>query len=141
MQARNGNLYGTTFGSHYDGLNFGSAFELAPSGTLTTLHSFSGPDGSYPTGALLQASNGNLYGTTSQGGSTSCSDTLPGCGTIFEITPAGTLTTLHFFNGSDGALPAYGTLIEGADGNLYGITTDGGTAVPRATLDAERSLK
>ena len=129
MQARNGYLYGTTYGSRTNGYDFGTVFALTLNGTLTTLHSFSGPDGSYPVGALLQASNGNLYGTTSQGGSTtSCSDSFAGCGTVFEITPSGTLTTLHSFDGSDGALPGYeGTLIEGADGNLYGTATDGGT--------------
>lgn len=130
MQARNGYLYGTTYGSRTNGYDFGTVFALTLNGMLATLHSFSGPDGSYPIGALLQASNGNLYGTTSQGGSTtSCSaDTLPGgCGTVFEITSSGAFTTLHIFDGSDGALPGYeGTLIEGADGSVYGTTSDGG---------------
>lgn len=128
MQGRNGKLYGTTFGARTVPY-FGTVFELSLSGTLTTLHTFSGPDGSYPLGPLLQASNGNLYGTTSEGGSsTNCPyDGLVGCGTVFQITPSGKFTTLHVFDGSDGALPGYGgSLIEGTDGNLYGTASDGG---------------
>jgi uncharacterized repeat protein (TIGR03803 family) len=132
VQARNGNLYGTTYGSrsnYYPDL--GTIFELTLRGELTPLHGFSGTDGSYPAGPLVQASNGNLYGTTSQGGSsTNCPpDGFAGCGTVFQITPSGAMTTLHIFDGSDGAFPGYGgTLIEGSDGNLYGTAADGGSA-------------
>lgn len=133
VQARNGNLYGTTFGSRNVTLPYlGTVFKLTPSGALTTLHTFTGMDGSYPFGPMMQASNGNFYGTTSAGGSsiTCPSDGLAGCGTIFQITPSGTFATLHSFNGSDGSLPGYGgSLIEDADGNLYGTTTDGGNGV------------
>ena len=130
IQATNGNLYGVTFGAPNKQYNYlGTVFELTLNGTLTTLHTFTGPDGSYPQGPLLQASNGNLYGTTSQGGSsTTCPyDTFVGCGTVFQITPSGKFTTVHIFDGSDGALPGYGgSLIEGNDENLYGTATDGG---------------
>ena len=129
VQGRNGNLYGTTFGARTVPY-FGTLFELTLSGTLTMLHTFSGLDGSYPSGALLLASNGNLYGTTSQGGSsTNCPyDGLVGCGTVFQLTPSGKFSTLHVFDGSDGALPGYGgSLIEGTDGNLYGTAMYGGS--------------
>jgi len=138
LQGRNGKLYGSSYGSRSTfEPDLGAVFELTLAGTLTTLHSFSGSDGSYPVGPMMQASNGNLYGTTSEGGSSATcpSNGFEGCGTIFQITPSGTLTTLHVFDGSDGALPGYGgTLIEGTDGNLYGTSTDGGTSPNGGTI-------
>ncbi len=131
IQAGNGRLYGTTYGYRTNSTDLGTVFELSLGGSLTTLHTFTGPDGSNPIGAMLQASNGNLYGTTSEGGSsTTCPyDPFIGCGTVFQITPSGKFTTLHVFDGSDGALPGYGgSLIEGTDGNLYGTATDGGAS-------------
>ncbi|MGC2473630.1 MAG: choice-of-anchor tandem repeat GloVer-containing protein [Candidatus Sulfotelmatobacter sp.] len=137
VQARNGNLYGTTFGSHISYSLLGTVFELTLGGTLTTLHTFNGTDGAYPAGPMMQASNGNFYGTT-QGGGSSTNCALPlfgGCGTVFQITPVGTLTTLHSFDGSDGSLPGYGgTLIEGADGSLYGTATNGGNSAFGGTI-------
>src|ERR1017187_3643397 len=96
--------------------------------TLTTIHRFcsqSGcPDGYYPLAGLVQATNGGLYGTTSGGGTDSA-------GTIFKITPGGTLTTLYSFcpqtNCTDGAAPQAG-LVQAANGDLYGTTSGGGTA-------------
>lgn len=131
IQGRNGNLYGTTYGFRTNSNDLGTVFELTQGGALTTLHTFSGPDGANPQGALLQASNGNFYGATAQGGSsTPCGPVgLPGCGTVFQITPSGTLTTLHIFNGTDGALPGYGeSLAEGSNGNLYGTAMFGGSS-------------
>src|ERR1019366_5707745 len=106
-----------------------TVFKITPSGTLTTLYSFcsrSGcTDGSEPYYAgLIQAANGDLYGTTSRGGAP------PRLGTVFKITPGGTLTTLHTFcsqtNCPDGALPAAG-LAQAANGDLYGTTQGGET--------------
>jgi uncharacterized repeat protein (TIGR03803 family) len=124
IQATDGNLYGTTFyGTHYQ---WGTVFQITLSGTLTTLHTFCSPGGC-PDGAgsyapLVQAKDGNLYGTTSGGGTY-------GGGTIFKITLGGTLTTLHSFcsqNGcADGKYPEAG-LMQAASGNLYGTTTRGG---------------
>jgi uncharacterized repeat protein (TIGR03803 family) len=126
VQGFDGNLYGTTF---YGGANdtcslgCGTVFEITPAGVLTTLHSFDGTDGSYPWAGLVQATNGNLYGTTAYGGA---NDTCSlGCGTIFEITPAGKLTTLHSFDGTDGARPE-ATLVRATNGNFYGTTYAGG---------------
>ena len=117
----NGNFYGTaTSGGYSLG---GTIFEITPSGTLTTLYTFcdiSGcPNGANPESRLLLASNGNFYGTTTQGGD--------GDGTVFKITPAGKFTLLHTFNGLDGASPRNGALLQGANGKLYGTTTYGGT--------------
>jgi uncharacterized repeat protein (TIGR03803 family) len=123
VQATNGNFYGTT--SQGGANNYGTVFEITPEGTLTTLHSFNGADGAGG-GALIQASNGNLYGTTSNGGANGACPTGPGCGTVFEITAGGNLTTLHNFEGTDGQLVA--GLIQASDGNFYGTTVRGGVA-------------
>jgi len=131
-----GNFYGTTsLGGTSTACNdgCGTVFKMTPAGKLTTLHSFSVTDGANPIGGLVQASNGNFYGTTAAGGANeamSCGqDSNPGCGTVFEITPQGKLTTLHSFcsemNCADGYDP-YGTLVQGTDSNLYGTTTVGG---------------
>jgi uncharacterized repeat protein (TIGR03803 family) len=123
-----GNLYGATGGGGAFGL--GTVFKLTPAGVETILHSFTGStDGSGPTGGLILDTKGNLYGTTSAGGSgggTEC--VFGGCGIAFEISPAGKLTILHDFTGSpsDGAGP-YANLVMDASGNLYGTTLIGGT--------------
>jgi uncharacterized repeat protein (TIGR03803 family) len=121
-----GNLYGTTsFGGTYD---YGTVFELAPSGTETILHSFdkNGTDGIDPTAGLVLDTKGNLYGTTEYGGTGECSR---GCGTVFELTPSGTETILHSFNsvndGTDGISPL-APLVRDTEGNLYGTTVSGG---------------
>jgi uncharacterized repeat protein (TIGR03803 family) len=72
---------------------------------------------------LVQATDGNFYGTTAYGGASA--NCYLGCGTVFKITPLGTLTTLHSFNGTDGEFPFAG-LVQGTDGNLHGTTTAGG---------------
>jgi len=83
-------------------------------------------DGSGPTTGLIQASDGNFYGTTESGGAT-------GNGTIFRLAPTGALTTIHNFcvntGCSDGSIPE--GLIQGGDGNLYGVTARGGTGLPQ----------
>jgi uncharacterized repeat protein (TIGR03803 family) len=123
VQATNGYLYGTT---PYGGTdNFGTIFKITPTGSLTTLYSFSSTDGTYPADGLLQAKDGNLYGTTFSGGTSSACQ--GGCGTIFSITPSGTLTTLHDFANTDGAWPI-GTLIQATDGGFYGMTDSGGAS-------------
>jgi uncharacterized repeat protein (TIGR03803 family) len=79
---------------------------------LTTLHSFAGTDGKFPNVDLVQGTDGNFYGTTSQGGASSY-------GTVFKMTPAGVLTTLYNFAGSNGS-PV--SLVQATDGNFYGMT-------------------
>ena len=116
-----GNLYGTTYGGGNS--NDGTIFELgAGSSTITTLASFDGCNGSNPRACLLADAAGNLYGTTTNGGS----DDL---GTVFELANgSSTITTLVSFNGTNGALPI-GGLIADASGNLYGTTTAGGSTL------------
>ena len=123
LQASDGNLYGTTANG---GTNFdGTVFRISTNDVFTPLYSFTGGhDGTFPEATLVQASDGNLYGTAYQGG---ISNDITGYGTIFRITTNGVLTPLHSFtNGVDGAAPAAG-LVSANDGNLYGTTTDGGT--------------
>ena len=122
VQGTNGELYGTTLGGGAN--SSGTVFKINAAGELTTLYSFCSQancaDGSLPYGGLVLGSDGNFYGTTSQGGSNGIS------GTVFKITPVGKLTTLHNFSGQDGAGPG-APLIEGTDGNFYGITQNGGS--------------
>jgi uncharacterized repeat protein (TIGR03803 family) len=113
-----GNVYGTTgSGGAY---GYGTVFKVA-AGTraLTTLASFNGSDGSYPWAGLIADTSGNLYGTTTRGGTY-------GYGTVFKVA-AGThtLTALASFNGSNGSDPTC-SLIADAAGNLYGTTELGG---------------
>jgi uncharacterized repeat protein (TIGR03803 family) len=133
-----GNLYGTTY---YGGANkcdvsrfCGTVFKLSPEGTLTTLYSFCAhtncPDGKYPLGGLVQAIDGNFYGTTYQGGSNACSG---GCGTIFRLTPEGALTTLHSFDGNDGSYP-YGGLLQATNGTFYGTSSGYGDVYSQGTV-------
>jgi uncharacterized repeat protein (TIGR03803 family) len=135
IQATDGNLYGTTLngGSSCSNCYFaGTAFRITPGGTLTTLYSFCPlangfcPDGATPYSGVVQATDGNFYGTTELGG-TNCPNNS-GCGTVFKITPEGTLTTLHSFAGypTEGSTPESG-LIQGTHGNFYGTTYFGGT--------------
>jgi uncharacterized repeat protein (TIGR03803 family) len=94
--------------------------------TETNLHSFVGSDGVNPLAGLVQGSDGNFYGTTEAGGtSTNCEY---GCGTVFRISLSGNETNLHSFGSSpaDGEYPLAG-LVQGSDGNFYGTTEDGGT--------------
>jgi len=125
VRDRQGNLYGTTGqgGKH----NQGSVFKVTPSGKETVLHSFqaNGIDGAYPQGALILDGAGNLYGTTSNGGSSSFCQT--GCGAVFELTPSGTETVLHSFEPGDGdGTDPHGALVRDEAGNLYGTTYEGG---------------
>jgi uncharacterized repeat protein (TIGR03803 family) len=129
VQGTNGNFYGTTQygGGNGPGDGGGTVYEITPAGKLTTLYKFCAQtdctDGANPIAGLLQASDGNFYGTTTAGGA-------KGSGTFFKITPGGTLTTLYNFcsetSCTDGAIPE-GTLIQATDGNLYGTTYGGGT--------------
>jgi uncharacterized repeat protein (TIGR03803 family) len=125
-----GNFYGTArYGGAYLG---GAVFRLSPAGVATLLHSFSGQnnvsgstDGAYPVASLVEASDGNFYGTTSGGGANLYD------GTLFKITPTGVETVLHSFSGNhvvgslDGFEPLAG-MIQGSDGNLYGTAEQGG---------------
>jgi len=133
VQAIDGNFYGTTYwGGAYGG---GTIFKITPGGTLTTLYSFCAQtkctDGNHTWATLVQATDGNFYGTTVAGGSTSTCPVSGGCGTVFKITPDGLkTTTLYSFctepNCAYGGVPLAG-LIQATDGEFYGTTTVGGT--------------
>jgi uncharacterized repeat protein (TIGR03803 family) len=118
--ASDGGLYGLTVQGGES--HVGSVFVLRrdPGGAwvATTLHSFTGADGRAPRGGIVQARDGDLYGTTSAGGQGEQ-------GTVFKMTPQGALTTLHSFAGPDGAAPS-AHLVQGPDDALYGTTSEGG---------------
>ena len=122
VQATDGNFYGTTANG---GVNdSGTVFKITPAGVETVLHSFgtvASVDGRGPFARLVQATDGNFYGTTANGGDNAT-------GTVFKITPAGVETVLHSFGtvaSGDGRTPLAG-LIQATDGNFYGTTRDGG---------------
>jgi len=129
IQATDGNFYGTANGggantcSPFGGC--GTVFRMTPGLTLTALHSFDGTDGDLPDAGLAQGADGNFYGTTAFGGANTNKDCANGCGTVFTVTPSGQLTTLHSFDGTDGAGPV-ASLALGTDGNFYGTTSTGG---------------
>jgi len=117
VRDQEGNLYGVTaFGGTSDN---GTVFKLAPDGTLTTLHNFTGgADGGFLYGGLDIDKDGNLYGSTVDGGAN-------GAGTVFKLAQDGTLTTLYnFTGGTDGGSPEGDMLLVGK--NLYSTNTEGG---------------
>ncbi len=120
LVAFSGSLYGTTAiggssaGGGSDG--FGTVYKIDGPGTITTVLSFDGANGSYPIGALSLGSDGNFYGTTEVGGAF-------GEGTFFKLAPSGTLKTLYSFSGN--AAPVAG-VCQGTDGSFYGTTSGGG---------------
>jgi uncharacterized repeat protein (TIGR03803 family) len=138
IQAGNGSFYGTT---KYGGAGntcvgnqgCGTAFKITPNGQFTMLYSFctqsNCADGEFPSGGLVLGNNGNFYGVTASGGPTvGCPN---GCGTVFKITPGGTLTTIYDFCSESNCLDGVGpdaALMLGRDGNFYGTTTAGGNA-------------
>jgi uncharacterized repeat protein (TIGR03803 family) len=109
IEGKDGNFYGTT--QVYGANEAGTVFRITPTGALTTLYSFCSltncADGGHPSSSLIQATNGNFYGTNSS--------------TVFKITLNGKLTTLYTFTGTG---PSSG-LIQANDGNFYGTTGPG----------------
>ena len=133
--AGNSTYYGTTqYGG--SGHGEGTIFSITTGGALTTLYNFcsqgdlSCTDGAVPAATLLAPIfDNNVYGTTSRGGNPNSPPPFyQGVGTVFQLTPAGVLNTLHTFcslpNCTDGAYPNGGLI--GSDGTFYGVTTQGG---------------
>lgn len=121
VQGRDGNLYGTSTGA---GADDGTVFKITATGTLLDFFNFcvQQPEyGCYPTGGLIQATDGNFYGVTAGGGDYNA-------GTIFKVLPNFAVSTIYTFQGGtgDGAAPEFG-LVQGTDGYLYGATSAGGT--------------
>ena len=128
IQASDGNFYGATSGGGIGGCQFGCgiAFKITPDGAESVLYFFSGAaDGGDPNG-LIQGSDGNFYGTAAYGGVANSACGPAGCGVVFRLTPAGVESVLYSFTGgaADGAIAA--SLIQGKDGNFYGVTAYGG---------------
>jgi uncharacterized repeat protein (TIGR03803 family) len=115
-----GNLYGTAWKG--GSATYGVVFKIGPDGTESLLHTFTGqPDGIVPRGGLIADHQGNLYGTTENGGASNY-------GTVFEITPGGTEVILHSFaGGADGYQPTSQLTMDSL-GNLYGTTSSGGAS-------------
>jgi uncharacterized repeat protein (TIGR03803 family) len=134
LLASNGNFYGTTLygGDVGDNQGAGTAFEITPAGEYQQIRNFcrSWACDLWPTGPLIQGSNGRLIGTTLAGGIQNC---VLGCGTIYELTLSGKFTKLYNFcpqpNCTDGIGPQSG-VIQASDGNLYGTTSIGGSGLP-----------
>ncbi|HTA83414.1 MAG TPA: choice-of-anchor tandem repeat GloVer-containing protein [Bacteroidia bacterium] len=117
LQASDGNLYGMTEGGGPS--NTGVLFRCTTSGSISPLFNFgSSTEGSVPMSGLSQASDGNLYGTTSDGG-------YSNGGTIYKLTLTDSLTTLLSFSDTSGKGPLAG-VIQASDGNFYGTTNSGG---------------
>lgn len=129
VQATNGNFYGTTTEGGTG--NNGTVFEITSSGTLTALYSFCSlsncADGEIPFGALIQATNGDLYGTATEAGAAGEGH----FGTTFQITPTGALSTLYNFcplsGCTDGEQPE-AALLQATNGTFYGVTAEGGAS-------------
>jgi uncharacterized repeat protein (TIGR03803 family) len=118
VQGADGRLYGTTFAG--GALGSGTVFAMTADGTLATLYSLDGEsDGANPSGPLAQGADGNFYGTANSAGAN-------GYGCVFRVSPGGAFTNLYSFTGGvDGQFPV-GGLALGTDGNLYGLTSNGG---------------
>jgi uncharacterized repeat protein (TIGR03803 family) len=119
VQGSDGNFYGTTYAGG-NSTNNGTVFKITCGGSLTTIYSFSGPDGANPQGDLVQSGwNGNFYGLTLAGGNSTSS------GTAFQISSSGSLTTIYTFcsktNCNDGSYPQ-SPLTPDSFGNFYGTT-------------------
>jgi uncharacterized repeat protein (TIGR03803 family) len=116
-----GNFYGTFLGGTGTNVN-GGVFKVTPSGKLTVLHRFTDTDGKNPMGAIIQATDGNFYGTTRMGGT-------GGQGVVYKMTPAGVLTVLHNFANDGHGLAPFAGLVQATDGKFYGVTiTNPGTS-------------
>ncbi len=120
VQGSDGYLYGTTYDGGTGGYNgSGTVFKISTNGALTTLHLFTGGnDGRTPDAGLIQGRDGNFYGATIEGG-------VGGSGTVFKISGSGTLTTLYSFTGGDDGYAPGAALVQGSDGNFYGISEGG----------------
>ncbi len=116
VQGADGNFYGTT--ETGGALSYGLVFKMTPDGTVTTVHEFVGTDGEFPSAGMVQDAAGNFYGTARTAG--------PGVGDVFKITPQGTFSVLHGFNGTNEGNATFAPALLASDGNLYGVTVNGG---------------
>jgi uncharacterized repeat protein (TIGR03803 family) len=119
VHGSDGNLYGTTFGGEHRAVS-GEVYKITPSGKFTLMHAFAGgSDGAYPQASVILDTAGNLYGTTTWGGSFNA-------GVVYKVTAARKESVIYAFTGgADGAGPT-SDLVRDAKGNLYGTTVAGG---------------
>ena len=130
IEANDGNFYGVT--AHGGSSNKGVLFRMTPDGVLTVLHNFTrGSDGARPMGGLVQASDGNLYGTGKYGGKN-------GVGVLFRAALSGDVVRLHDFDYSTGAVPE--ALLQHTNGIVYGTTLDGGVGAAAGTARSTASI-
>jgi uncharacterized repeat protein (TIGR03803 family) len=132
IQGNDGNFFGVVKNGGISPYN-GKAFKVSPTGAFTVLAEFGGTNGLSPRGSLVQARDGNFYGTTYHGGAL-------GRGTVFRLTPAGLLTTIHSFNGEGDGFWPMATLVEGQDGYLYGATSFGGKGFNGSEFSGQGTL-
>lgn len=130
VQGSDGALYGTT--SSGGAYGAGTVFRITLGGSYSILYSFGATptDGVVPIGGLVQGNDGSLYGLTASGGANHCVN-IPqaggNCGTMYKVTPAGVETVLYSFGGSESdAVEPFGTPVLADDGNLYGVSQNGG---------------
>jgi uncharacterized repeat protein (TIGR03803 family) len=117
IQAFDGDLYGVA--PNNGNLSKGTSFKMTLTGTFTPLHQFAGgADGAGPSGPLIQGTDGDFYGTTGGGGAANS-------GTIYRMTSTGDVTVLHSFAGGVEGSSPFGSLVQGADGDFYGIASGG----------------
>ncbi len=133
LMTKSGALFGTTYAGGSGG---GVVFEMMRSGWTyaeKVVHQFSGsPDGLNPTDALVSDTSGNLYGTTSAGGLTTCPSrsSVPGCGTIFKLTPSGSnysYSVIYRFKGGTDGISPWAGLLRASNGVFYGLAMEGGS--------------
>jgi uncharacterized repeat protein (TIGR03803 family) len=119
LQASDGNFYGTTYSG--SGHIVGTVFKMTPNGRVTFLHIFTmaSGEGWQPGGGLVEGTDGNLYGSTRQGGNQG------DIGTVYQITTGGVFTELYSFPRSVGEYPE-GALLQHTNGLFYGTASDGG---------------
>jgi uncharacterized repeat protein (TIGR03803 family) len=143
-----GNLYGTALEAGAFG-NWGTVFKITPTGTETLLHSFdccgfNATAGAGPLYGVVRDAAGNLYGTTSVGTMYGSEGLSNSSGGVFQLTTSGLEVALHNFPGypdyseSDGDEPS-GNLIMDKEGNLYGVTSGGGTTFGGAVYEIYRA--
>lgn len=119
LMGSDGNIYAVSLAGGKGG---GAIVRVTPDGTMTVLHAMNGSDGYDAYAGLMQATDGNFYGTTYHGGE-------KGGGVVFRLTPDGTYTVLrHLGQNKQDAYFPYTGVVQGADGHLYGTTLRGGTS-------------
>jgi uncharacterized repeat protein (TIGR03803 family) len=116
MQANSGSFYGVTEAGGSNGANGGNVFKITVSGAFNVVSTFTGNNGHNSFAPVVQGSDGNFYGTATQGGTSNL-------GVVFKMTPSGTITDLYNFTGSGDGVYPYAGLVLASDGNFYGTTS------------------